>query len=208
MENKQKWAIIRAERAAGAGESRPPAVPSVTEEEIRLRELAKKKEQREAKKAAEKAAKEAAKAAAPKKPRGRPKAVKAVEPPPPVVVPDDAAALWETLKSLAEEVYRDLGAGHTESVYHNAMKVGLHDSRLAFETERDLPINFRGRYVGTARADLVVEGRIVVELKITGKLEDAADQCRQYMVLTGIRCGMVILFPKDGGAGVQIRSVA
>jgi hypothetical protein len=62
--------------------------------------------------------------------------------------------------------------------------------------------------VGTARADLVIDGRLVVELKITGKLEDAEDQCRQYMVLTGIRRGMVILFPKDGGAGVQIRSVA
>jgi GxxExxY protein len=180
MENKRKWAIIRSERAAGAGDdTSDPATGSDGPVKPRRAE--------------------------PKKPRGRPKKVVAE---PVIVAPDDVADVWETLKSLAEEVYRELGAGHTESVYHNAMKVGLHDARIAFETERDLPITFRGRYVGTARADLVIDGRLVVELKITGKLEDAGDQCRQYMVLTGIRRGMVILFPKDGGMGVQIRSVA
>jgi GxxExxY protein len=185
MDNKRKWAIIRAERAAGAGDdTSDPATGSD---------------------GAAKPRRAKAVPDAPKKPRGRPKKV---IPEPVIVVPDDVAEMWETMKSLAEEVYRELGAGHTESVYHNAMKIGLHDSRLAFETERDLPIKFRGRYVGTARADLVIDGRLVVELKITGKLEDAEDQCRQYMVLTGIRRGMVILFPKDGGAGVQIRSVS
>jgi GxxExxY protein len=76
------------------------------------------------------------------------------------------------------------------------MKVGLHDMALKFETERDLPVTFRGRYVGTVRADLVVENNLVIELKITGKIEDAEDQCRQYMKLTGIQRGLVILFPK------------
>lgn len=187
MENKRKWAIIHAvnaKRAAGAGDD--TSDPSTGSDGASKPRRAKA-------------------ADAPKKPRGRPKKVVAE---PAIVVPDDVAEMWETMKSLAEEVYRELGAGHTESVYHNAMKIGLHDSRLAFETERDLPIKFRGRYVGTARADLVIDGRLVVELKITGKLEDAEDQCRQYMVLTGIRRGMVILFPKDGGVGVQIRSVA
>jgi GxxExxY protein len=183
--NKRKWAIIRAMKAAGAGDdTSDPATGSDGPVKPRRAKAV---------------------ADAPKKPRGRPKKV---VPEPAIVVPDDVAEMWETMKSLAEEVYRELGAGHTESVYHNAMKIGLHDSRLAFETERDLPIKFRGRYVGTARADLVIDGRLVVELKITGKLEDAEDQCRQYMVLTGIRRGMVILFPKDGGVGVQIRSVS
>lgn len=109
---------------------------------------------------------------------------------------------------LAKEVYTSLGSGHTESVYHCAMKVGLHDMALKFETERDLPVTFRGRYVGTVRADLVVENSLVIELKIAGKVEDAEDQCRQYMKLTGIQRGLVILFPKrDENSVIVFRCV-
>ena len=122
---------------------------------------------------------------------------------PPAEMDERESALFE----LAKEVYVALGSGHTESVYHGAMKVGLHDLGLKFETERDLPVTFRGRYVGTVRADLVVENNLVIELKITGKIEDAEDQCRQYMKLTGIQRGLVVLFPKRDESAIVFRSV-
>lgn len=122
---------------------------------------------------------------------------------PPVDIDEREASLFE----LAKEVYTALGSGHTESVYHGAMKVGLHDMGLKFETERDLPVTFRGRYVGTVRADLVVENSLVIELKITGKVEDAEDQCRQYMKLTGIQRGLVVLFPKRDETRIVFRCV-
>ena len=122
---------------------------------------------------------------------------------PPVEIDEREAGIFE----LAKEVYIALGSGHTESVYHGAMKVGLHDMALKFETERDLPVTFRGRYVGTVRADLVVENSLVIELKITGKVEDAEDQCRQYMKLTGIQRGLVILFPKRDENTIVFRCV-
>lgn len=117
--------------------------------------------------------------------------------------PDDRE---NQLCKLAEEIYTELGYGHLESIYHNAMKVGLHDLNLSYETERDLPVTFRGRYVGTVRADLVVEGSLVIELKISGKMEDATDQCKQYMKLTGIERGLVLMFDKNG-AGVKAQLV-
>ena len=122
---------------------------------------------------------------------------------PPAEMDERESALFE----LAKEVYVALGSGHTESVYHGAMKVGLHDLGLKFETERDLPVTFRGRYVGTVRADLVVENSLVIALKITGKIEDAEDQCRQYMKLTGIQRGLVVLFPKRDESAIVFRSV-
>lgn len=121
----------------------------------------------------------------------------------PVEIDEREASIFE----LAKEVYIALGSGHTESVYHSAMKVGLHDMALKFETERDLPVTFRGRYVGTVRADLVVENSLVIELKITGKVEDAEDQCRQYMKLTGIQRGLVIVFPKRDETRIVFRCV-
>ena len=119
------------------------------------------------------------------------------------VEPDDRENL---LCKLAQEIYTELGYGHLESIYHNAMKVGLHDLKMSYETERDLPVVFRGRYVGTVRADLVVEGSLVIELKISGKMEDATDQCKQYMKLTGIPRGLVLMFDKTG-AGVKAQLV-
>ena len=106
---------------------------------------------------------------------------------------------------LAKEVLATLGAGHTESVYHNAMKVGLQDDGFPYESERDLPISFRGRYVGTVRADLIVNKQIVVELKaIAGSdqgVSDAMEQCACYMRETKFTTGVVIVFPKrDNGA--------
>jgi len=121
--------------------------------------------------------------------------------------PSEMDARETSLFDLAKEVYVALGSGHTESVYHGAMKVGLHDLGLKYETERDLPVTFRGRYVGTVRADLVVENSLVIELKIAGKLEDAEDQCRQYMKLTGIQRGLVVMFPKRDESAIVFRCV-
>ena len=117
----------------------------------------------------------------------------------------------EFIYRMAEEVYSALGAGHTESVYHNAMKIGLQDSGLKYETERDIVIKFRERYVGTVRADLIVEGRLVIELKASmgtdSALTDAEEQCRIYMKETRINYGAVVIFPKRVGGKLIVKQV-
>lgn len=115
------------------------------------------------------------------------------------------------IHKLAEEVLEALGAGHTESVYHNAMKVGLQDEGFPFESERDLPITFRGRYVGTVRADIIVDKRIVIELKASlgtdTSVSDAMEQCRCYMKETKITQGVVIVFPKREKGSVVFKPI-
>jgi GxxExxY protein len=103
---------------------------------------------------------------------------------------------------MAEEVFVCLGAGHSESIYHNAMKIQLQDNMLPFESERDLTISFKGRYVGTVRADIVVNSEVVIEFKVATnpkKDDDAISQCLTYMRLTNIKRGIVIIFPKRAG---------
>jgi GxxExxY protein len=120
---------------------------------------------------------------------------------PKAVEPEDITKI----RQIAEEVLAELGPGHTESVYHNAMKIGLQDEGYPYESERDLPITFRGRYVGTVRADIIVDKWIVIELKAgTGSdttVSDATEQCMCYMKETKISTGIVVVFPKrDKGA--------
>jgi GxxExxY protein len=114
----------------------------------------------------------------------------------------------EIVRTLATEVLEALGAGHTESVYHCAMKIGLQDAGLKFETERDIVLKFRDRYVGTVRADLIVEARLVIELKAStgtdSAVTDALEQCRIYMRETKIPSGVVVVFPKRVGGKLVI----
>jgi GxxExxY protein len=117
----------------------------------------------------------------------------------------------QKIHALSEEIFAVLGAGHTESVYHNAMKIGIQDLGLQFETERDLPITFRGRYVGTVRADLIIEKRLVIELKAChgadAVVSDAEEQCRLYMKETHILSGIVVIFPKRVGGKLVIKKI-
>lgn len=120
----------------------------------------------------------------------------------PVSPPPDSKI--DLIRKLADEVYDELGPGHLESIYHNAMKIQIQDSGLPFESERDIPVLFKGRYVGTVRADMIVNHEIVLEFKISGKMDDAMLQCRQYMKLQNIPQGFVVLFPKNADGKVMI----
>ena len=126
--------------------------------------------------------------------------------------PLSMADLAMRLEGIAQDVLLKLGAGHTESVYHNALKIALQIAHLKFESERDLPISYEGLYVGTVRADLIVEGELVIELKAsTGSgdavVSDAEAQCQRYMVETGITKGLVLVFPKRRDGHLVCRQI-
>lgn len=115
------------------------------------------------------------------------------------------------IDKLAREIISELGPGHTESVYHNAMKIGFQHEALKFETEVDIILKFRGSYVGTCRADLILEKRVVIELKSSlggdTALSDAMEQCRIYMKETKIPAGIVVVFPKRVDGKLLVKSV-
>ena len=112
------------------------------------------------------------------------------------------------ISDIAKDVYQELGAGHTEFVYHTAMKIGLQEHQLKYESERDILITYHGQYVGTVRADLIVEHEVVVELKVSmgtdAALLDAKEQCLLYMNKTSISQGIVVVFPKRSTAKIHI----
>jgi len=125
------------------------------------------------------------------------------------VLPEEDDADIRLIRAISEEVLDALGAGHTESVYHKAMQIALQDSNVKYETERDIVIKFRGRYVGTVRADLILDDRLVIELKSSAgtdtAVSDALEQCRIYMKETSTPSGVVVVFPKRVGGKLVIK---
>jgi len=71
------------------------------------------------------------------------------------------------------DVYSELGLGFVESVYKECMRMALVQAGLPVETEMPVPVRFRGSLVGTFRADLVVQKKVLIELKVATDIEVA-----------------------------------
>ena len=93
------------------------------------------------------------------------------------------------------DVYNELGSGFLESVYSHAMVIALGEAGLTTRREAELPVYFRGRRVGDFRADVVVEDRVIVEIKAGRSLDPAHDaQLDNYLRASGIEVGLLLHF--------------
>jgi GxxExxY protein len=101
---------------------------------------------------------------------------------------------------MAARIWADLGPGFSERVYHNAFEVELRLAGIPYETERIITIPYRNHNVGNLRADLIINGEMIVELKSATKLkEEFVNQAKNYMRLTGIQSALLVNFPAVSG---------
>ena len=96
----------------------------------------------------------------------------------------------------AVEVQRVLGTGLLESAYAAAMAIELHERELAFEREVPVEASYKGRPLGVAyRADFVVEGSVLLELKAMDAVSEAhRAQLLSYLRVSGLKLGLLINF--------------
>ena len=99
------------------------------------------------------------------------------------------------LIGAAFEVYNVLGYGFLERVYQRAMQVELTLRKVKVELEPKLQVHFKGVIVGDYAADLLVEDKIVVELKTDPEYQPAHEaQLLNELKGTRIRLGYLINF--------------
>ena len=96
----------------------------------------------------------------------------------------------------AVEVQRVLGTGLLESAYAAALAVELRERGLSFEREVPVPASYKGQMLGVAfRADFLVEGRLLIELKAVEQMTDLhRAQLLSYLRVSGLRLGLLINF--------------
>jgi GxxExxY protein len=93
-------------------------------------------------------------------------------------------------------VYNTLGHGFIESIYHNAMVIEMVKRDLSVEIEKPITVYYGANVVGTFEADLVVEHRVIVELK--EKLVPAHEaQLTNYLRATDMEIGLLFNFGKS-----------
>jgi GxxExxY protein len=92
-------------------------------------------------------------------------------------------------------VHQVLGPGFLEIVYRRALLVELRKQALPVETEKEIIIYYEGHEVGRHRLDLIVAGRIIIELKTVESLSKAHyAQVRSYLTATGLKLGLLVNF--------------
>src|SRR6056300_1602487 len=112
------------------------------------------------------------------------------------------------IENLMKEIYAELGPGHSERVYHNAVEVMLREKRIRYETERIIPVVFRGHVIGNVRADIIIDGRCILEFKTIRTLGDGAElQAQNYLRLTGLNLAYLVNFPPHPDREVEIRKI-
>ena len=93
------------------------------------------------------------------------------------------------------EVSNELGIGYLESVYENALFVALQQKQLQVARQVPLKVRFRDVIVGDFRADMLIENKIIVEIKVvSGLLNEHFAQLLNYLKTTGIPVGLVVNF--------------
>jgi GxxExxY protein len=92
-------------------------------------------------------------------------------------------------------VHRALWPGMSETVYSKASAIELHDRGIAFELEKAIPISYKGRLLCHHRIDLLIAGKLVVEIKTVEAIHTVhVAQVVSYLRATGGRVGLLINF--------------
>ncbi len=93
------------------------------------------------------------------------------------------------------EVYNELGYGFVESLYARALEITMRGRGLRVDREYPIIVTFRGQQIGFHRIDMLVERRVVIELKSTERLaESARRQLRSYVTALGLQLGILLHF--------------
>ena len=99
------------------------------------------------------------------------------------------------IRGCVYEVFRELGAGFLEKVYENALVIELTKQGLDCKVQHPLFVKYKGKVVGEYIVDILVESRIVLELKAVNKLLPAHEaQLLNYMKATNVELGLLINF--------------
>jgi len=97
--------------------------------------------------------------------------------------------------NAAIAVWKTLGHGFLEKVYENALCIELAKREIPYVQKKPVKVHYDGQCVGDYMADIVVDDKIILELKAAKAISDAhVVQVLNYLKATGLRLGLVLNF--------------
>lgn len=115
----------------------------------------------------------------------------------------DHGDLSEKVIGCAYRIFNVLGSGFLESVYEKAFEIELLKLQIPIQTQKKLTVFYDGQPVGFFIADLVIDDKIIVELKAVKNLAVTHEvQLVNYLAATDISIGLLINF---GESKVEVK---
>ena len=107
--------------------------------------------------------------------------------------------LYEELSNKVIRAYYNvldaLGTGLLEKVYENAMCIELEEMGIPFEQQKTMTVTYKGRKIGDYVADIIVDNKIILELKAIPFLTAInTAQLINYLTITGCKVGYLLNF--------------
>ena len=103
--------------------------------------------------------------------------------------------LTERIIGCAIEVHRQLGPGLLEATHESALCIEMEAAGLHFQRQVAIPVTYKGKPIGEYRLDLLVEDRVIVEIKSVERLDPVFDaQVLTYLRVTHKKVGLLINF--------------
>jgi GxxExxY protein len=106
----------------------------------------------------------------------------------------------------AMEVHKILGPGFLESVYESALAYELDLRGIPYERQKRLPVSYKDKFIGEYVADMVVDNKIILELKAVSAIVPAHEaQAHHYVKATGLKLAIILNF---GAESLQRKRIA
>jgi GxxExxY protein len=97
------------------------------------------------------------------------------------------------------DVFKELGPGHKEKYYQNAIFNSLIKKGHRVEKELYIPLQYQGEKVGSYYLDFLIDGKIVLEIKKGDYFKKISiDQINQYLKTTNLQLGILAQFTSSG----------
>ena len=101
-------------------------------------------------------------------------------------------------------VEKVLGKGLAENVYENALCIELEEMGVPYVRQKELPVEYKGHNIGNYIADIMVDDKIILELKAVNAItQEHVAQTLNYVNLTHSKVGYILNFSQQEGLGFK-----
>jgi GxxExxY protein len=102
------------------------------------------------------------------------------------------------ITGLLFEIYNQLGPGHKEKYYENALRLSFQEHNILFQQQLYTPLEFKGKAVGKYYLDFLIEDKIVLELKQGNYFsQQNIQQVLQYLRTSNLQLGIIAQFTSN-----------
>lgn len=114
--------------------------------------------------------------------------------------------LTSEIIASAQAVHEDLHPGLDEVLYERALCIEFAERNIFFVQQKVHPVKYKSHYIGDLIPDLIVEDRVIVDLKVVEAFSDThVAQMLGYLNITGLEIGLLINFKHSK---LQIKRIA